>query len=467
MTQMTRNERIKASFDAAVAYDSAATVQRLAAGRLGVHISQSLGGQVPRTILEVGCGTGFLTEILRGLWPEAEIVATDYAPRMLERAQQRGLERVRFERMDLTQLDVDGPFDLVCGNLVLQWMDEPGQILKDLSALLAPGGLLAVSTLLEGTFAQWQAACRAEGGQAATPEYPSLASMQAIVPYPCAGAWQQESCVQPFVSGLEFVRHLKVTGAAVPRADVVALSPRQFRRAVRRLDAAGAAVTWELAYGCFRKLPRAGVFVTGTDTGVGKTLVSACLVRRWQAEYWKPLQSGLADEAGDTPTVQWLAGNPVCFPPALACQASLSPEAAARAEGVEVDPARLTLPGMGAQTPLVVEGAGGLMVPATSELMMIDLAIMWGLPVVLVARSGLGTLNHTLLSLEALRARGIAVAGVVLNGPENPENRRTIEEKGRVRVLAEIPHCADITTQTVDNLAKRLPTWADVIQPAR
>jgi malonyl-CoA O-methyltransferase len=112
--------------------------------------------------------------------------------------------------------------------------------------------------------------------------------------------------------------------------------------------------------------------------------------------------------------------------------------------------------------PLVVEGAGGLMVPVTEEIMMIDLAQRWGLPVVLVARSGLGTLNHTLLSLEALRARGITVAGVVLNGPPNPENSRTIAHKGRVRILAEIPHEAHIDAATVEELAQRLPSWPEI-----
>lgn len=99
------------------------------------------------------------------------------------------------------------------------------------------------------------------------------------------------------------------------------------------------------------------------------------------------------------------------------------------------------------------------MVPATDTLMMLDLAEHWGLPVVLVARSGLGTLNHTLLSLEAMRARGLAVAGVVLSGPLNPENRKTIEEKGQVRILAELPQQEAVTPETVRTLSGFIPSW--------
>ncbi|GBQ17064.1 hypothetical protein AA0482_1778 [Acetobacter cibinongensis NRIC 0482] len=102
------------------------------------------------------------------------------------------------------------------------------------------------------------------------------------------------------------------------------------------------------------------------------------------------------------------------------------------------------------------------MVPATDSLMMLDLAQQWGLPVVLVARSGLGTINHTLLSLDALRQKGVAIAGVVMNGPLNPANSQTIAQKGRVRILAEIPHQAEVSPQAVSHVAETLPSWADI-----
>lgn len=450
------------SFDAAEKYDQAATVQRVAARELFQRIHTCMAGKKPLRILEIGCGTGLLTEHLRACWPDADILATDFAPNMLARAKSRLGESVSYHQMDAATPDVNGPFDLICGNLIMQWLPEPAKALRTLAEILAPGGVLAVSTLLDGTFAEWQQACAQEGQHAATPVYPELANAQNWRPSAFSGGWVEQDIVQAFADGLDFVRHLKATGASTPREGSVPLSAVQLRHVALRFQQAGCAITWRVGYACFRKPLRKGVFVTGTDTGIGKTLVSACLVRRWQGAYWKPLQSGLADEEGDTPTVKLLAGDPPCFKPAGAFLAPLSPDAAARAEGVQIDPAQLVLPQGEADKPLVVEGAGGLMVPATPDLMMIDLAQRWGLPVVLVARSGLGTLNHTLLSLEALRARQIVVAGVVLSGPLNAENRETIAQKAKVRILAEVPFCAEITPDVVSELAKLFPQWDDM-----
>ncbi len=199
--------------------------------------------------------------------------------------------------------------------------------------------------------------------------------------------------------------------------------------------------------------PAAGVFVTGTDTGIGKTLVSACLVRAWEAVYWKPVQTGLAEEPGDTATVAALAGVPPerLLAPRHALRAPLSPQAAAALEGIAIaldDFAPPSPPAPG-RRPLVVEGAGGVLVPLSDRAMMIDLIAHLALPVVVVARSGLGTINHTLLTLAALRQRGVAVAGVVLNGQLNPANRQAIEHFGAVQVLAELQPLPAVTAATV------------------
>ena len=183
----------------------------------------------------------------------------------------------------------------------------------------------------------------------------------------------------------------------------------------------------------------------------------------WDASYWKPLQTGLAEEAGDTDTVVRLA----CLPPervpqpAYALQAPLSPEAAAALEGVVIDPAAITLPDI-QPGPLVVEGAGGLMVPIGGGLLMIDLIRRLALPVVLVARGTLGTINHTLLSLEALRARGIAVAGVVFNRGCTPANRAAIERHGRVRILAELPDVGSPDADAIARLARSVPPFCSL-----
>lgn len=178
--------------------------------------------------------------------------------------------------------------------------------------------------------------------------------------------------------------------------------------------------------------------VCGTDTDVGKTVVSALLVQGLGATYWKPVQSG-TDGGGDTGRVQQLLGLPPerVWPEAYRLTAPVSPHWSAERDGVSIDPARLALPA--GDGPLVVETAGGLLVPLRRNWLQIEQIAVWGLPVLLVARSGLGTLNHTLLSLEALSRRSIPVLGLVLNGDPHPDNPRTLEALGGVPVLAELP----------------------------
>ncbi len=178
--------------------------------------------------------------------------------------------------------------------------------------------------------------------------------------------------------------------------------------------------------------------VCGTDTDVGKTVVSALLVQGLGAHYWKPVQSG-TDGGGDTGRVQQLLGLPPerVWPEAYRLTAPVSPHWAAERDGLSIDPARLALPA--GDGPLVVETAGGLLVPLRRNWLQIEQIAVWGLPVLLVARSGLGTLNHTLLSLEALSRRSIPVLGLVLNGDPHPDNPRTLEALGGVPVLAELP----------------------------
>ncbi len=180
-----------------------------------------------------------------------------------------------------------------------------------------------------------------------------------------------------------------------------------------------------------------GVFVTGTDTGVGKTVAAAALVNGLDGDYWKPIQSGTG-EPGDTETViRLLELDPArVHPCAYRLNAPLSPHEAARLDRVEIKMSNLRLPE--SARPVVVEGAGGVLVPLNERDTMVELMVHLGLPVVVVARSGLGTINHTLLSLEALRNRGLHVSGVVLNGPSNPANRKAIESHGNVRILFEM-----------------------------
>ena len=179
-------------------------------------------------------------------------------------------------------------------------------------------------------------------------------------------------------------------------------------------------------------------FVTGTDTDVGKTVISAILMAGFKGAYWKPVQSGLEDTT-DTEWIRRATGlpEPHFFPETYRLLRALSPHASAAAEGVRIDLAAFSVPRT--EGYLIVEGAGGIMAPLNEKEYMGDLMQLLNLPVILVARSTLGTINHTLLSLAALRARGLDVIGVVMNGPENGSNRDAIVHYGKTDVLAEVP----------------------------
>ncbi len=179
-----------------------------------------------------------------------------------------------------------------------------------------------------------------------------------------------------------------------------------------------------------------GFIITGTDTGVGKTVFAAGLTGWLGADYWKPVQAGL-DEESDSETVSRLTGAHI-FPEAYRLNTACSPHQAASIDGVMIQQSRLTLPG--SDKPLVVEGAGGALVPLSEKLLYADLFVSWGLPVILIARTSLGTINHSLLSLEALRARNITVAGVAFIGTENVESECVITAIGKTAHLGRLPH---------------------------
>ncbi|MDF2385540.1 ATP-dependent dethiobiotin synthetase BioD [Nostoc ellipsosporum NOK] len=176
------------------------------------------------------------------------------------------------------------------------------------------------------------------------------------------------------------------------------------------------------------------IVVTGTDTDIGKTVFAAGLAGALGATYWKPVQSGLAG-ASDAERVAALSGAAV-LPEAYRLNTPCSPHLAAEIDGVTIDPARLDPPAI---DPLVIEGAGGVLVPVTRELLYADLFARWRLPVVLVARTALGTINHSLLSIEALRARGVPILGVAFVGAANEDSEATIAAIGGVRRLGRLP----------------------------
>jgi dethiobiotin synthase len=189
-----------------------------------------------------------------------------------------------------------------------------------------------------------------------------------------------------------------------------------------------------------------GVFVTGTDTGVGKTAVSAALMVRYRgARYWKPIQTGPEDDTAEALRLS-SSSRESAYLHGVRLGDPVSPHLAAKRAGTRID-----LPFLTAEVKRsadswgawIVEGAGGVLVPVNESDLMVHLMERLGLPVVVVARTTLGTINHTLLTIEAVRARRLAVAGVVMVGDvtvdDHADNRAAIEEYGRVAVLGEMP----------------------------
>ncbi len=198
------------------------------------------------------------------------------------------------------------------------------------------------------------------------------------------------------------------------------------------------------------------IFITGTDTGIGKTLVSAVLLTGLKGKYWKPVQSGLEDIT-DTQWVKEKTGlEESCFiPETFRLRKPLSPHAAAEADGVYIDLDKFIVPELNEGETLIIEGAGGIMVPLNEKLLMADLIVKCGAPVILVTGSMLGTINHTLLSVSYLKSMGINILGIIMNGPENSINRNAIEHFGKVKVIAEIGTIENINPETLKDCFQR------------
>lgn len=191
--------------------------------------------------------------------------------------------------------------------------------------------------------------------------------------------------------------------------------------------------------------------ITGTDTGIGKTVLAAGVAgvlahRHGAARYWKPVQAGLAEET-DSEAVARLAPGVTVLAEAYRLATPASPHLAAQIDATPIDPARLALPP--GDAPLVVEGAGGALVPLSETLLYADVFARWGLPVVIAARTGLGTINHTLLTVEALRARGCCIAGIAFIGDPHLENERIIPLLAGVPRLGRLPWLTPLDAATL------------------
>lgn len=204
-----------------------------------------------------------------------------------------------------------------------------------------------------------------------------------------------------------------------------------------------------------------GIFVTGTDTNIGKTVISAALMCALRAKktvcYWKPVQTGIETD-NDTQTVRELANcsKEEIFDKGFRLKQPFSPHLSARLANTEITIEKLLdfLPKEIGERFWIVEGAGGVLVPLNETELIIDLIKILDLNVIVAARSGLGTINHTLLTVEALRNRGLKILGIVMNGAPNEENQKAIEHFGQVKVLAQMPSFENLTSENLSAWSK-------------
>jgi len=197
------------------------------------------------------------------------------------------------------------------------------------------------------------------------------------------------------------------------------------------------------------------IFVTGIGTGIGKTVVSAVLTEKLKADYWKPVQSGDLDSS-DTLKVKCLVSNLITafHPETYGLTQPYSPHKSARIDGIEIDEAEFSIP----QTNnlLVIEGAGGLMVPLNDHFLMIDLIKKFGSEVVLVSQNYLGSINHTLLSISALKQYDIKIKGIIFNGKNDPDSESYILQYTGIKLLGHLPEFEGVDKQAVIDAGKHI-----------
>ena len=191
--------------------------------------------------------------------------------------------------------------------------------------------------------------------------------------------------------------------------------------------------------------------MTGTDTDVGKTVVAAWLTAHLGATYWKPIQAG---DPRDSEEVARLTGNALTIhPERYILKLPASPHLAAKEEGITISLKDFKIPTNGN---LIVEGAGGLMVPLNDNDLVIDLPLQWNMPIILVCNIYLGSINHSLLSIEYLKNRNANVAGIIFNGPETPSTESIIEQKSHWPVLLRVRDIHNPGPEIVDQYAERI-----------
>ena len=205
-------------------------------------------------------------------------------------------------------------------------------------------------------------------------------------------------------------------------------------------------------------MSKKGFFITGTDTGVGKTFFSSILMKKYNFDYWKPIQTGKFIE-NDTFYIKQNIGieKNRFHKPTYSFKKPLSPHLASNYEKISINIKKIKKPN--SDRPLIIEGAGGILVPLNKKNLLIDLIKKFKFPVIVISKSILGTINHTLMTLEILKKNKINIFGVILNKVKNKkegdENAKSIEDFGNIKVLAQISSINHITKKKIEALSKK------------
>ncbi|MDF7673427.1 methyltransferase domain-containing protein [Acetobacteraceae bacterium ESL0709] len=259
---LSRNQKIACQFDKAVNYDSASSIQKEAAERLAHLVGRHLTLKAPATILEIGCGTGHLSEQLLRLYPEASFILSDIAPQMLERTEskirQTGLysPKIQFHLMDGEIFDPPPPsrqVTLIVSNLCIQWFRDRPSAFKYFAEFLLPGGMLCLTTLANGTFHEWKESCKVASVSCGIPDYPTLSTLNSDWPKHGKGEWYLQTIKEDMPSAHVFLRNLKAIGASLPHATHRPLKISALQKAMTVFDKAYHDITYQIAFGLFRK----------------------------------------------------------------------------------------------------------------------------------------------------------------------------------------------------------------------
>jgi dethiobiotin synthetase len=204
-----------------------------------------------------------------------------------------------------------------------------------------------------------------------------------------------------------------------------------------------------------KNLEQKQLFITGIGTEVGKTVCSAVLTKYFKADYWKPVQSGDLDFSDSMKIKNWIGENTLCHPETYRFQLAASPHQSAKEEGITIDLTEFTLPET--ENNLIVEGAGGLIVPLNDNEFIIDLIERLNIPAALVVRNYLGCINHTLLSISALAQREIKLEYLILNGDFPQDTERVICKNIQQETkIIRIPDLENITKENIESIVKQL-----------